>query len=192
MPLQSRSFKLLKSALNVDKSVWKELLLDIKERGAAEVLLFISDDLKGPADSIFSAYPDAQYQTCLVHLARTIAHKVRVAERAEICGGFKSVYRVESAEDGKNTKCIQVPNGKALIQKLRSRLKTTQTFYVLQLFEIHLEKPVLNKLIVSFNKMIKKYIKRKEQFEEALKRFLASQVLGELDRNTNSLGMKIS
>jgi len=33
--------------------VWKELLLDLKERGTEEVLLFISDGLKGITDSIF-------------------------------------------------------------------------------------------------------------------------------------------
>lgn len=80
--------------------VWKELLLDLKERGTEEVLLFISDGLKGITDSMFSVYPDARHQTCLVHLARTIAHKVRVTDRAEICGDFKAVYRAESAEAG--------------------------------------------------------------------------------------------
>ncbi|MCM3308905.1 transposase, partial [Priestia megaterium] len=38
--------------------------------------------------------------TCCVHLSRTIAHKVRVSDRAEICEDFKSVYRAESLEMG--------------------------------------------------------------------------------------------
>lgn len=68
--------------------VWKELLEDIKERGVEDILLFISDGLKGMTDSISSVYPEAKYQACCVHISRNIAHKVRVSDRAEICAVF--------------------------------------------------------------------------------------------------------
>lgn len=58
--------------------------------------MFISDGLKGISDSVFSVYPASSY----VHLSRTIAHKVRVFDRAEICEDFKSVYHAESLEMG--------------------------------------------------------------------------------------------
>ena len=80
--------------------VWKELLEDIKARGAEEILLFVSDGLKGITDRIFEVFPDAQYQSCCVHLSRNIAHKVRVTDRLEICEDFKSVYRSENREMG--------------------------------------------------------------------------------------------
>ncbi|MED4030385.1 IS256-like element ISBame1 family transposase, partial [Priestia megaterium] len=79
-------------APNESAFVWKELLEDIKSRGVEEILLFISDGLKGISDSVFSVYPASSYQTCCVHLSRTIAHKVRVSDRAEICEDFKPVY----------------------------------------------------------------------------------------------------
>lgn len=71
-------------APNESAFVWKELLEDIKSRDIEEVRLFISDDLKGISGSVFSVYP-ASYQTCCVHLSRTIAHKVRIFNRIEIC-----------------------------------------------------------------------------------------------------------
>jgi putative transposase len=158
--------------------VWKELLLDLKERGAAEILLFISDGLKGITNSIFSVYPHAQYQACLVHLSRNIAHKVRVADRAEICGDFKSVYRAESAEDGQKALeafCSKWQSSYPKVTKLLAENPYIFTFY-------HFPKPIWKSiystnLIESFNKQIKKYTKRKEQFpnEEALERFLVSQ-----------------
>jgi len=40
--------------------------------GTQEVLLFISDGLKGIVDAIGEVYPMAKYQTCCVHLARNI------------------------------------------------------------------------------------------------------------------------
>ncbi len=38
-------------------TIWKEVLLDIKSRGAEDVLLFVSDGLKGIQDVIFQVYP---------------------------------------------------------------------------------------------------------------------------------------
>lgn len=59
---------------------YKELLEDLKARGVQDVLLFISDGLKGMAESIFLVYPKAKYQQCLVHISRNIAHKVRITD----------------------------------------------------------------------------------------------------------------
>ncbi|WP_175400678.1 transposase, partial [Paenibacillus sp. KS1] len=81
--------------------VWNELLVDVKERGVEEVLLFISDGLKGIVTAIEQVYPKAKYQSCCVHVARNIAHKVRVSDRASICDDFKAVYRAEDEQSGK-------------------------------------------------------------------------------------------
>ena len=67
------------------------------------MLLVISDGLKGITDRIFAVFPDTKYQACCVHLPRNISHKVRVADRAEICEDFKSVYRAESRDLGEET-----------------------------------------------------------------------------------------
>jgi len=78
------SFAPTESAFN-----WKELLLETKERGEKEVLLFLSDGLTGMVDTITSVFPKVQFQTCLVHVARNISHKVRVADRVVRCFLFK-------------------------------------------------------------------------------------------------------
>ncbi len=158
--------------------VWKELLLDLKDRGAEEVLLFISDGLKGITDSIFSVYPDARYQTCLVHLSRTITHKVRVADRAEICGDFKAVYRAESAEDGQKALDSFCSKWQAAYPKVTNPLAENPYIFTFYSFPKSIWRSLYStNLIESFNKQIKKYTKRKEQFphEEALERFLVSQ-----------------
>ncbi|WP_050184062.1 IS256 family transposase [Domibacillus robiginosus] len=158
--------------------VWKELLLDMKERGAGEVLLFISDGLKGITDSIFHVYPHAQYQTCLVHLARTIAHKVRVSDRAEVCGDFKAVYRAESAEEGQKALEAFCSKWQAVYPKVTKSLAENPYIFTFYSFPKSIRRSLYStNLIESFNKQIKKYTKRKEQFpnEEALERFLISQ-----------------
>ncbi|MBU6146173.1 MAG: transposase [Paenibacillaceae bacterium] len=46
--------------------MWNVLLEDIKQRGAAQVLLFISDGLSGIVNAIETVYPQTKYQTYCV------------------------------------------------------------------------------------------------------------------------------
>jgi transposase-like protein len=82
--------------------VWKEILQDLKNRGLEEVLLAVTDGLSGINDSIYSVYPNAQFQQCCVHVSRNIAHKVRINDRKEICDDFKTVYQADSKEEAIN------------------------------------------------------------------------------------------
>ncbi|MBP1082997.1 transposase-like protein [Bacillus capparidis] len=158
--------------------MWKELLLDLKDRGVEEILLFISDGLKGITDSIFSVYPDANYQTCCVHLARNIAHKVRVNDRPKICYDFKSIYRAESAEAGREALKEFCTKWQSAYPKVTKSLSENHYIFTFYSFPKSIWKSIYStNLIESFNKQIKKYTKRKEQFpnEEAMERFLVSQ-----------------
>lgn len=77
------------------------LAVGIREDGSKEVLLFISDGLKGIVDAIEQVYPHAKYQACCVHVARNIAHKVCVSDRKSICEDFKAVYRADDEQSGR-------------------------------------------------------------------------------------------
>ncbi|TKL19919.1 transposase, partial [Enterococcus faecium] len=68
--------------------VWNELLQDINSRGVKEVLLFITDGLKGMKDTINQIYPKAKYKNCCINVYSNIANKVRVKDRKEICDDF--------------------------------------------------------------------------------------------------------
>lgn len=158
--------------------VWKELLQDIKERGVEEVLLFISDGLKGITDSIFSVFPDSKYQSCCVHLARNIAHKVRVADRAEICEDFKYVYRSDDLVEGQEALKTFRKKWETSYPKVVKPLIDNPYLFTFYSFPKEIRRSIYStNLIESFNKKIKKYSRRKEQFpgEESLERFLVSQ-----------------
>jgi putative transposase len=157
---------------------WQELLVDLKERGVEEVLLFISDGLKGMADAILSVFPKSQYQTCLVHVARNLSHKVRVEDRSEICDDFKTVYRADSQEGGQEALDDFCKKWKKAYPKLTKSLAENPYLLTFYRFPQSIWRSIYStNLIESFNKQIKKYTKRKEQFpnEEALERFLVSQ-----------------
>ncbi|HIF1022962.1 TPA: IS256 family transposase [Enterococcus faecium] len=157
--------------------VWKEILQDLKDRGLKEVLLVVTDGLSGINDSIHSVYPNAQFQQCCVHISRNIAHKVRVSDRQEICSDFKLVYQASSKEEANNQIRFMIDKWKKQYPRVVKLLMNPAilTFYN---FPPSIRRTIYStNLIEGFNKQLKKYTKRKEQFpnEVSLERFLVSQ-----------------
>ena len=157
--------------------VWKEILQDLKDRGLKEVLLVVTDGLSGINDSIHSVYPNAQFQQCCVHISRNIAHKVRGSDRQEICSDFKLVYQASSKEEANNQIRFMIDKWKKQYPRVVKLLMNPAilTFYN---FTPSIRRTIYStNLIEGFNKQLKKYTKRKEQFpnEESLERFLVSQ-----------------
>lgn len=157
--------------------VWKEILQDLKDRGLEEVLLVVTDGLSGIDDSIHSVYPNAQFQQCCVHVSRNIAHKVRVSDRQEICSDFKLVYQASSKEEANNQIRFKIDKWKKQYPRVVKLFMNPAilTFYN---FPPSIRRTIYStNLIEGFNKQLKKYTKRKEQFpnEESLERFLVSQ-----------------
>lgn len=157
---------------------WQELLEELKGRGVEDVLLFISDGLKGMVDAISSVFPKAKYQTCLVHVARNLSHKVRVEDRQEVCDDFKNVYKADCLESGQEAFDTFCSKWQKSYPKVVKSLKENQHLLTFYSFPKDIWRSIYStNLIESFNKQIKKYTKRKEQFpnEEAMERFLVSQ-----------------
>ncbi|MDV4717480.1 IS256 family transposase [Enterococcus faecium] len=157
--------------------VWKEILQDLKDRGLEEVLLVVTDGLSGIDDSIHSVYPNAQFQQCCVHISRNIAHKVRVSDRQEICEDFKLVYQASSKEEANNQINFMTRKWKKQYPRVVNLLLNPAllTFYN---FPHAIRRTIYStNLIEGFNKQLKRYTRRKEQFpnEESLERFLVSQ-----------------
>ncbi|MFZ6626752.1 IS256 family transposase [Vagococcus fluvialis] len=157
--------------------VWKEILQDLKDRGLEEILLVVTDGLSGIDDSIHSIYPHAQFQQCCVHISRNIAHKVRVSDRQEVCNDFKLVYQAASKEEAMNQISFMIDKWKKQYPRVVKLLMNPAilTFYN---FPPSIRRTIYStNLIEGFNKQLKKYTKRKEQFpnEESLERFLVSQ-----------------
>ncbi|MDT6347074.1 IS256 family transposase [Enterococcus faecium] len=157
--------------------VWKEILQDLKDRGLKEVLLVVTDGLSGINDSIHSVYPNAQFQQCCVHVSRNIAHKVRVRGRKEICEDFKLVYQANSKEEALDHIDFMTRKWKKQYPRVVNLLLNPAllTFYN---FPHAIRRTIYStNLIEGFNKQLKRYTRRKEQFpnEESLERFLVSQ-----------------
>ena len=132
--------------------------------------------LKGMVGAISRFYPKARFQHCCVHVSRNISHKVRVDDRKEVCDDFKMVYQTSSKRWRWKHVVLLRKNGKPAIQKWLNRFFRTITCS-LSMISLAIRKSIYStNLIESFNKQIKKYSHRKEQFqnEESMERFLVS------------------
>lgn len=157
--------------------IWKEVLQDLRKRGLEEVLLVVTDGLSGIEESIHSVYPNAQFQQCCVHVSRNIAHKVRVRDRKEICEDFKLVYQANSKEEALDHIDFMIRKWKKQYPRVVNLLLNPAllTFYN---FPHAIRRTIYStNLIEGFNKQLKRYTRRKEQFpnEESLERFFISQ-----------------
>lgn len=160
--------------------VWEEMIQHLQARGLEQVLLFISDGLPGMTDAIHRVYPKAKHQVCCVHVARNIASKVRVKDRQAILDDFKNVYQAKDRDEAVNAlNTFQDKWKKSYPRVIDTVISNDQllTFYD---FPASIRRSIYStNLIEAFNKEIKRYVKRKEQFpnEEALERFLVTQFL---------------
>lgn len=157
--------------------IWKEVLQDLRKRGLEEVLLVVTDGLSCIEESIHSVYPNAQFQQCCVHVSRNIAHKVRVRDRKEICEDFKLVYQANSKEEALDHIDFMIRKWKKQYPRVVNLLLNPAllTFYN---FPHAIRRTIYStNLIEGFNKQLKRYTRRKEQFpnEESLERFFISQ-----------------
>lgn len=77
---------------------WLRVMTEIRNRGAHDVLIAVVDGLKGFPEAISTVFPEAQVQTCIVHLIRYSMQFASWKERKAVAAALKPVYRAESAE----------------------------------------------------------------------------------------------
>jgi transposase-like protein len=71
---------------------WREVLKDLKNRGATDVLLGVFDGLPGLEEAFREIYPKADVQHCIVHKVRATFPKIRVSDKTEFLTDLKNVY----------------------------------------------------------------------------------------------------
>jgi putative transposase len=77
---------------------WQSVLTDLRNRGVKDLFLVCGDGLKGFPQAIASVYPQAQVQSCLVHLVRASLNYVNWKERKRVAADLKPIYRATTAE----------------------------------------------------------------------------------------------
>ena len=75
-------------------------MAELKNRGVEDVLIAVVDGLKGFPDAITAVFPQAQVQTCIVHLIRRSLDFVSYKDRRAVAAALKEVYRAKDADAG--------------------------------------------------------------------------------------------
>jgi len=77
---------------------WARVMSELRNRGVEDILIAAVDGLKGFPEAIGAIFPQAQVQTCIVHLTRFSLAFCNWKERKIIAGELKKIYASETAE----------------------------------------------------------------------------------------------
>ena len=77
---------------------WMKVFNDLKTRGVADILIAVTDGLKGMGEALGVVYPATTLQTCIVHLIRNSLDYVGWKERKTLAKAIRPIYTAVSAE----------------------------------------------------------------------------------------------
>ncbi len=81
---------------------WLNILNELKSRGLKDILILCADGLKGLPEAISAAYPQTEFQRCIVHMIRNTMAYVSYKDRKELASDLKLIYKAPNAEEGYN------------------------------------------------------------------------------------------
>ncbi len=77
---------------------WMKVFNDLKTRGVQDVLIAVTDGLKGMAEALAAVYPATTLQTCIVHLIRNSLDYASWKDRKALAKAIRPIYTAVSAE----------------------------------------------------------------------------------------------
>ena len=77
---------------------WMKVFNDLKTRGVQDILIAVTDGLKGMPQALAAVYPATTLQTCIVHLIRNSLDFASWKDRKALAAAIKPIYTATSAE----------------------------------------------------------------------------------------------
>jgi len=85
---------------NESSKFWLSVLKDLKNRGVKDILILCADALSGIKDAINAAFPNTEYQRCIVHQIRNTLKYVSDKDRKEFARDLKRIYTAPNEKAG--------------------------------------------------------------------------------------------
>ena len=79
---------------------WMKVFTDLKTRGCQDILIAVTDGLKGMSEALDAVFPATTLQTCIVHLIRHSLAFGTWKERKQIAAALRPIYTAPHAEAG--------------------------------------------------------------------------------------------
>jgi len=77
---------------------WMKVFNDLKNRGVDDILIAVTDGLKGIPEALGAVFPVTTLQTCIVHLIRNSLDYASWKDRKALAAALKPIYTAPSAE----------------------------------------------------------------------------------------------
>lgn len=77
---------------------WMKVFNDLKARGVEDILIAVTDGLKGLPEALEAVFPLTTLQTCIVHLIRNSLEFASWKDRPRLAAAIKPIYTAPSAE----------------------------------------------------------------------------------------------
>jgi transposase-like protein len=77
---------------------WMKVFNDLKTRGVADILIAVTDGLKGMPEALAAVFPATTLQTCIVHLMRNSLDYASCKERKALAAALRPICTAANAE----------------------------------------------------------------------------------------------
>lgn len=77
---------------------WMKVFNDLKTRGVHDILIAVTDGLKGMPEALAAVFPATTLQTCIVHLIRNSLDYASWKDRKALAAAIRPIYTATSAE----------------------------------------------------------------------------------------------
>lgn len=77
---------------------WLKVFNDLRTRGVQDILIAVTDGLKGLPEALGAAFPATTHQTCIVHLIRHSLDYASWKDRKALARALRPIYAAPSAE----------------------------------------------------------------------------------------------
>ncbi len=86
---------------NESAKYWLSVLNELKNRGVKDIMIVCADGLSGIKEAIATAFPNTEYQRCLVQQVRNTLKYVPDKDRKAFAKDLKTIYNASTEEEGR-------------------------------------------------------------------------------------------
>jgi putative transposase len=104
--VKARYFELIRDVLGMwvgpaggeGAKFWMTVLTELRNRGIADAFIVCCDGLKGLPEAIRATWPQAEVQTCVVHLVRSSLRYTSKKHWAQVCREMREIYTAPTVD----------------------------------------------------------------------------------------------